>query len=216
MTFRYVIFDYNGTIVDDVNTILVTINNLLEHYGAKKISLERLRNTFRLPYVDFYKENGVRLEKKDISKHQEMFTWFYTKAFYKYSKVPEGLVQTLKYLKNKEIPIGLLSSWKTDLIKEELSHLRILDFFDTIVAEDNIIEIGTKGFKDGDNIIKNLNIKNPSDALKVGDMVYDIVSARKFGFKIAVVTYGWNSKERLLSKKPDYVISSITEIKKLF
>ena len=44
-------------------------------------------------------------------------------------------------------------------------------------------------------------------------MVQDIHNARKHNFKIAVITEGWQSEERLKKNNPDYLVQSFKELK---
>ena len=54
MRYHYVFWDFNGTIIDDVNTALGCVNDLLERKGRKPITLADYYNYVETPIVGFY------------------------------------------------------------------------------------------------------------------------------------------------------------------
>ena len=112
--------------------------------------------------------------------------------------------------------IGILSSRNIDDLTDELIKLEIFSMFDVVIGESSIIEDGVRAEKQTERLIERLEITDPSKVLYVGDMVPDIKIARKYRFVSGVVTYGWQSKEKLLAEKPDYVFEKFTDIKRIF
>ena len=213
----FVVFDYNGTITDDGEIGWQSCNRVLEElYGLSGISLERFRDTFGTPWVDFYILNGVRREDIHISTHQKLYQEAHTKLAKKGLRLRGYTKETLQLLREKGIRLGLLSSRNMEDLTNELRQLGVYDFFDAIVGEDHIHEDGTKAEKKTDRLIDILGITDSSRVLYVGDMVQDADLAREYGFVLGLITGGWQSSKRLEEKDPDYLFRSYLEIMSLF
>ena len=54
--FRNLIFDWSGTLVDDMGPVIEATNTVLGKYGIAPYDREGFRRSFRLPYREFYEE----------------------------------------------------------------------------------------------------------------------------------------------------------------
>ena len=50
------------------------------------------------------------------------------------------------------------------------------------------------------------------DALVVGDATYDLLMGKGAGCRVCGVTWGNQSREKLMTASPDYIIDSIEEL----
>ena len=67
---KYVIWDFNGTIIDDVDVSFRAANILLEEYGLKKISShDEYRGMLCFPVIDYYRKLGFDFDKIDYKIH---------------------------------------------------------------------------------------------------------------------------------------------------
>ena len=73
---RTIIWDWNGTLLDDVAAAVAALNRLLMKRGAKAISVEHYRRRFGFPVRPFYAELGVDLERWDWDEICEDFHRF--------------------------------------------------------------------------------------------------------------------------------------------
>jgi phosphoglycolate phosphatase len=66
--FHNLIFDWSGTLVDDLPPVLEATNHVLGIYGVAALDREGFRLRFRLPYRDFYEEllPGVPLDELEV------------------------------------------------------------------------------------------------------------------------------------------------------
>ena len=60
---KFIIWDWNGTAIDDAHINLSCFNVILAHYGKPLIDLSRYQETFTIPIVGFYLANGFTLEE---------------------------------------------------------------------------------------------------------------------------------------------------------
>ena len=54
-----IIWDWNGTLLDDVEVMIASDNRVFERRGLRRITLEEYRHLFRHPVADFYAELGI-------------------------------------------------------------------------------------------------------------------------------------------------------------
>lgn len=213
---KYVIFDYNGTLVDDVGIALKACNHMFKIYGVPHISLEQFRNTFTVPWIEFYMSNEVKEHQIDIEKHQKEYNKIDTRLRNQGLNLHKNAKDTLDLLADKNIALGLLSSRNTKDLMTEVDSLGVAKYFDTIVGAEDINKDGTTRMKKGNKIIKEMKIKNPPEVLYVGDMVTDIINSRELGFLVGVISGGWQSDDKLKSENPDYFFNSYKELMRLF
>ena len=58
---EYVIWDWNGTLMDDSEASLKAMNNVLDRYGLERLSHQKYMEIFTFPVVDYYKLAGFDL-----------------------------------------------------------------------------------------------------------------------------------------------------------
>ena len=72
MKYKYIIWDWNGTLFDDVKISVDTMNIMLEKTGYKnRINSELYKNIFTFPVSDYYQKAGFDLSKyrfEDMAK----------------------------------------------------------------------------------------------------------------------------------------------------
>ena len=68
---KHIIFDWNGTLVDDAWIFVDILNVLLTTRGLKVITIKDYRNKFCFPIKLFYKNLGVDISRKSFLKLEE-------------------------------------------------------------------------------------------------------------------------------------------------
>ena len=56
--YKNIVWDWNGTLLDDKNTGVNTLNRMLEKRKLKTLCLENFRDVFGFPVEDFYRRWG--------------------------------------------------------------------------------------------------------------------------------------------------------------
>jgi phosphoglycolate phosphatase-like HAD superfamily hydrolase len=166
--------------------------------------------------MDFYCANGVKPEWIKLEAHQREYQAVHTSLIDKELRLADGVAATLAELKKRNIVIGVLSSRNIQDLTRELKLLGVYPLFDVVVGEPDISMDGNQSKKKADVVIEKLKIAKPAEVLYVGDMTFDIKTARDNGFAAGVVFGGWQSRERLLNAKSDYIFEKFSDILKLF
>jgi len=57
---KHVFFDFNGTIIDDVDLCLNLLNEILRNQGKPVLDLDTYKHVFKFPIKDYYRDGIFR------------------------------------------------------------------------------------------------------------------------------------------------------------
>lgn len=207
MNVKLVVFDWSGVISDDRKPVYAAGMKMLKHFNKPIMSFEEWLSKTTMTAVEFLINNGVdeRPDKLfDLYKHFLNETIANGTAPIAYPDASN----VLNYIKSKGIRTAVLSSHPTENLLKEAESYKIIDMFDIILSSSsNKIQ----GLKDICSQL-NIDIKN---VLFIGDTIYDIRSAKKAGVISAGICTGYHAKERLENEKPDFLFTSLSDLKSL-
>ena len=200
---KNIIFDWSGTLSDDLIPVYNVTMKVFKKVGLKSITLKKFKKEFTLPYMIFYKKFKENVNKENIDKlfSREIDLIDSPKLFLETEEV-------LRFLKQKEIKMVLLSSCSQKQLEEDIENYKFQDFFvDINGSVHNKVKTITE-------IMCKNNFK-PKETIYIGDMTHDIDAGKKAGISTVAVSYGYQSKEKLLEKNPDFLIENLKELKNI-
>ena len=206
MKYDYLVLDFNGTIIDDVDLCLNILNHLLEERNYKKVSLEEYKHIFTFPIKKYYINAGFDLERYSFTSISNEFISLYQKASLN-CKLYEGINELIDKCNNNRIKVVLLSASQIDNLKEQTDHFGLSEKFEAILGTSTIeaaskVEIGKNYFKD----------KQDKKILFVGDTTHDAEVAYAIGADALLITHGHQARDILLKANPLKVIDSFKEV----
>ena len=206
MKYDYLVLDFNGTIIDDVDLCLNILNHLLEERNYKKVSLEEYKHIFTFPIKNYYINAGFDLKKYSFTSISHEFISLYQKASLN-CKLYEGINELIDKCNNNRIKVVLLSASQIDNLKEQTDHFGLSEKFEAILGTSTIeaaskVEIGKNYFKD----------KQDKKILFVGDTTHDAEVASAIGADALLITHGHQARDILLKANPLKVIDSFKEV----
>ena len=206
MKYDYLVLDFNGTIIDDVDLCLNILNHLLEERNYKKVSLEEYKHIFTFPIKNYYINAGFDLERYSFTSISHEFISLYQKASLN-CKLYEGINELIDKCNNNRIKVVLLSASQIDNLKEQTDHFGLSEKFEAILGTSNIeaaskVESGKNYFKD----------KQDKKILFVGDTTHDAEVASAIGADALLITHGHQARDILLKANPLKVIDSFKEV----
>ena len=208
--YTHIIWDFNGTIYDDVDACIKSANHLLGAYGLPLItSLEQYRSLFGFPIQDYYARMGFDFEKVPyavLASEWMGYYFTYSKDATVYSDVPA----VLDAVHAKGMEQWILSATEVNMLRGQLEGLGILSRFDGVLGLDNIHarskkEIGVAWKKENPDIC----------ALMIGDTDHDAEVAEAMGIDCVLVACGHQSRERLEKCKCIAVVDTVKDVLKL-
>ena len=199
MVKKVVIFDFDGTIADTLDSVVNIVNPLSDEFGIKKVPEENIDELRNKKLREILKDSGIsmlkmssmaRRIKSELNKQIE------------YVRPVLGIEEALLGLKEKKYKLGILTSNSKENVSKFLRKNN-LDLFDFIHSESSIFG-KSKAMHD---LLKKHGIR-PEEAIYVGDETRDIEAARKTNIEIVAVSWGYNSKQLLEKQNPDFLIDN--------
>ena len=151
------------------------------------------------------------LDEKKIPFLINLFINHYYENCTKETKLYDGVLDTLKFLKDKTF-ICLCTNKKQFLAEKIIEELEITDFFNYILGSD-----GRTPLKPEIEMPKKCLDKfqvSPEQTVFIGDSENDIIPAKKLGMFSVHVTYGYGKLKEQINA--DLVIEKLEELKKKF
>ncbi len=204
---KYVIFDFNGTLLDDVDFCLVLLNEFLEYQNKPLVTLERYKEIFGFPISDYYVRAGIDLKRDKFSDLALIYNEKYMKRSIE-CKLYSEVIDTLKLLKDKNVKLIVLSATEQNNLEKQLKYYEIYDYFDNVLGLNNY-----EGASKIDRGIEFMSINNISknDIILIGDSIHDFEVASSLGCDSLLYSKGHMSRRRL-ENTGSVVIDSLLEI----
>jgi len=204
-----VIFDFDMTLVDSAWIGKRACKMLEKNHGISSSGLE-IKEAFGMNFFDFCKKlselNHNKLSPEEIAK----FDLYYMQEGYREVEIKE--IKLLKYLSDKNIRIGIVSHGKSENIELVLNkHNQEISF--------DFVRCASNSSKNGKDILikealKDWEIKK-NECIYVGDHPNDIIAAKNAGVISIGISSGMHTDLELKEYNPDFLIKSLSELKKL-
>ena len=193
MKYNYLFWDFNGTVFDDVEAGIRAVNEMLSERGIAVIpSVERYREIFDFPVIDYYRALGFDFDREP---YYEVLAPMWVDLYNEYSKeskLCDGVRGTLEEARRLGVKQVLFSATEINMLQGQLKALSISDGFDEVIGIDNIHAGGKL------HLAKKWREEHPdASVLYVGDTVHDAENARVLGADCLLYLGGHQSKERL-------------------
>ena len=208
---KYIFFDFNGTILNDVELCLDLLNEKLIKQNKQTLTLDEYKHVFKFPIRQYYLDAGLDF---NIESYESMADSFIAK--YQPASLICGLyscvIPTLKYLKEKNIRLIILSASEMNNLNYQVNHYGIGHYFDAILGINNIYADSKTGI--GLNYIEKNNI-NKNECIFVGDTLHDFEIANEMGIEPILVTCGHQAFDVLRSSGAA-IINDIGDLRSWF
>ncbi len=210
MKYDVIIYDWNGTIIDDVNACHSILCRLLEEYNISPVDFDTYRRVFTFPVREYYKRVGFDFSYYTFEEVADKYVPLYNEYYPKCSLF-DGAIEMIKELKELGYKQYLLSATQMTSLLEQTDYFKITDLFDLIVGTDNFH--GKSKTEEAEYLVKKEGLES-SKILLIGDTEYDFEVAKAIGADALLCDFGHKGREELL-KVTDKVVSSYLEIRKI-
>ncbi len=218
---KTVVFDWNGTLLNDTPVTLGGMNATLEAFDHKPIDEARFRESYDIPIARYYKKVGF--SDAEISAHDfKMVNIFHDYYAENASASPlyDGVAQLLADLRAGGTHLLILSNHLREAIVPFLDQYGIAGLFDEVMAyEDRKTQLSSNFFPEKENkkLTKGEKLRlyvkekklTPTDIVVVGDTPEETHIARDIGAYSLALTYGYASRARLDAVKPDLIADTL-------
>jgi phosphoglycolate phosphatase len=203
--FKNLIFDWSGTLVDDMGPVIEATNAVLGKYGITPYDREGFRRSFRLPYHHFYEELLPGISLAELEAH---FRPAFDGATSLVSVLPHAR-EKLEWAKQRGIRMFVLTSMDPVAFQRQLRNFEMRDFFEETYA-------GVLDKRELIGHILNSHALHKDETAFIGDMTHDIETARHGGISSIAVLTGYHHAEVLAAVRPDITVPDLGVLVKLF
>jgi len=207
---KVIIWDWNGTLLDDVNYCVDCINVLLKKRSLPLVTVPLYKEIFTFPVIDYYKAVGFNLEEEGFEKPAMEFITLYYGGFNQ-TNLFQCVKEVLADFQNQGYRQVVLSAMEHDSLVKTLKSKKIFSYFDEVTGVGD--HYGSSKEETGKRLLTNLNIQ-PDEAIIIGDTLHDKQVADALGIDLILLSTGHNSKTRLLNEHA-VVLDKLKEVTEL-
>ena len=190
---KHILFDWNGTLIDDAWIFVDILNALLKKRDLNQIDLIEYQELFCFPLSDFYQNLGFDVTPDAFSVLKEDFVFEYNKRQFSAHLFPDT-VDTLNKIKSHNVQLSILSASNQKILNSLANFYSINCFFSHVLGVDNYEAVGKESL--GFELLKNLS-ESQSDITMVGDTDLDYRVSQKLGIDCILISRGHQSHKRL-------------------
>ncbi len=189
MKYKHIIWDWNGTLFEDVFLCCDIMNHILAKRKLMKITLDEYLSAFTFPVIDYYKNVGLDFDKYPFEELSVEFITEYEKRKLDFS-LYAGAAQTLAELQKLNITQSILSAYSQSSLEATVKHFKIRKYFVKLIGLNNIY--AASKMENGKHWIKSLGL-NSSKVLLIGDSLHDKEVADEINVDCVLLTHGHQS-----------------------
>ncbi len=210
MKYKHIIWDWNGTLFDDVELCVDIINGMLSKRDKQTLSVSEYKSIFTFPVKDYYAKL-FDFEKESFASLGKEWMDEYEKRKLNCS-LAKGAKDFIEELSKSGISQYVLSAYYQNTLVNLLEYFDILKYMKSVKGLDNIYahsktELGLELIDEIGNDKNNI--------ILIGDTLHDAEVAKEMGIDSILISTGHQNYE-LLSFNNNYVVHSIDELRSLF
>ncbi|MCF6333559.1 MAG: HAD hydrolase-like protein [Draconibacterium sp.] len=205
---KTIIWDWNGTLLNDLDFCITTINKLLKIRDLALLDRKSYKAVFSFPVKNYYKNIGFDFEKEDFSIPAKEFIDLYDRGV-KNCKLHRSADEVLFHFKELGFRQFVLSAMEQNMLEKTIKHNSVYDFFEGVFGLNDYYAVSK--IERGAQLISKFNIEKEKTWM-IGDTIHDFEVAKKLGIKCILIGDGHQSDERLKSTGA-VVTSELIELK---
>lgn len=202
---RNVIFDWSGTLVDDLPAVWQSINHLFEQAGVPPMTLDRFRDEFELPARRFFARHLVGVEGISEAQMQRWFAERFHQLEHTVTALPHAR-DFLEFCRANGLRTFVLSAVPAPAFHRQAAATGLAEY----------LQHHCLGADDKRDLIAGLLAEHglrPEETVFVGDMHHDLETARHGGIAGIGVLTGYNRVAQLRAARPELVVEHLGELR---
>jgi len=201
---RNIIFDWSGTLVDDLPAVREATNHVFKNAGLSELTLDEFRAEFCLPFKKFYDKflPHVAMEQLEL--------WFHGK----FKECQDSVVplpharEFLQFCRERQLRTFVLSAVHGQHWHAQAKAAAFAEFIDEPF-------LGVLDKREKIHHILEQHQLAANETLFIGDMQHDIETAKHGGVHSCAVLTGYNNLAQLRAAEPDLIVEHLGELREL-
>ncbi len=199
---RNIIFDWSGTLVDDLPAVWEATNYVLTQAKKAEMTLDQFRAEFCLPFTIFYDKHTPDVPLPQLEE------WFFGRLSEVQSSVcalphARGFLEFCSGHRMRTFLLSSVASGNFEVQRRAVG-------FGSLLGKAYV------GVRDKRKRIHDILAENglqPDETMFIGDMQHDIETARHGGIHSCAVLTGYNTLDQLRAAKPDLICEHLGELR---
>jgi len=206
-TYRHIIWDWNGTLLDDLDYSIGVMNRLLDRRGLPELDRTRYHAVFDFPVRDYYARLGFDPTTNSFEALSAEFITAYDAHRLECPLQPDTS-RMLAAVQTAGLTQSILSAYRHETLLEIVGYFGLTRYFAHLAGLDNIyahskaalgrIQLGKLGLR-------------PQEILLIGDTLHDLEVARELGVDCVLIAAGHHPAEKL-RRHHHRVLGSLAEL----
>jgi phosphoglycolate phosphatase len=201
---RNIIFDWSGTLVDDLPAVWQATNFVLAQAQRDELTLDQFRAEFSLPFTAFYHRH---VPDVPLPQLEDWFHSHFRRVQDSVSELPHAR-NFLEFCRARKLRTFLLST----VHREHFAVQAAVTGFGQFL-EKPYVSVWDKREKIHEILLENQ--LDPAETLFIGDMQHDIETAHHGGVHSCGVLTGYNTLDQLRTARPDLIVEHLQELREI-
>lgn len=193
MNYKHIIWDWNGTLLDDVWLCVEVMNSTLSKRNMPLETLESYQRLFEFPVINYYKKLGFDFSHEPFEVLSTEFIQEYERRRWQ-CDLRAGALSILTKNVQKGLSQSIVSASSQSLLDGDVNHFEIRHMFSSANGVDNHHAFGK--IEVGKRHITELALR-PDEILFIGDTVHDYEVARAIDVDCWLIFSGHQDRDRL-------------------
>lgn len=196
MNIKHIIWDWNGTLLDDIDVSMDALNSLLKTKKLPQvIDKQEYRRYFQFPVIEYYKKVGFNFDKTPFHILAQEYMAYYQPHSLK-CNLHIGATSVLSTLHEQGYHQYVLSASNLEFLKEQIALYDINQYFDNVCGLNNI-HANSKA-QLAKNFVEDMKFLK-SEVVFVGDSVHDSEVAKGAGCECILIANGHEHEDKLIA-----------------
>jgi phosphoglycolate phosphatase len=195
------IFDWSGTLIDDLDAVLLSANHVFSQARAPTMTREEFRGNFFLPVDEFYRRHAQALPFATVRR---LYVEHYDRLAHRVVAQP-GAEDALRELATRRHRLFLLSTVPLRHFQRQRGVVSGLDLLEGLYVD---IQDKTSCLRQ----ILTQHALDPASTFMVGDTAYDVACAQAAGIRSAAIANGYSPRSLLEPAAPTTIFRDLPEL----
>lgn len=208
MRYKHIIWDWNGTLLDDAALCVDVMNGILRQRAMPEISVATYRQHFDFPVRRYYEFLGFGTDDTFENVSHEFIAGIQERSLD--SPLHEGAAELLAAFHEEKVEQVILSAHHQQSLQAVVTAYGLHEYFEKLIGLDNIYAAS----KVGNGLSHAATLPHPPhEVLLIGDTLHDAEVATAIGADCLLVSGGHQTLERLKSAGCP-VVETLSEVRK--
>lgn len=209
MIYKAAIFDMDGTLINTLEDLTDSVNEMLAHYQRPRRSIEEVRKFVGNGARKLMQRALATEDENFVNDALEYYNGCYERHLLNKTKPYAGIVELLTALQNKKIPVAICTN------KQHFAAVELAEkLFPTIKFAEVIGDAKKPNPARALEIMQEIGVK-PAEVAYFGDSSVDIQTALNAGFLPVGVAWGFRAESELRENGAKIIVHRADEILKV-